>query len=144
MKIVARLVLICAGALLVPCHAAAQAYPSKPVRMIIPFPPGGPTDLMGRLAADRLSKGLGVQVIPDNRGGAGGNIGTELCAKSPPDGYTVCMMTVAQTISPAIYRKLGYDLSKDFTFVTLMATLPSMLTAHPALPVKNVSGAFPP
>jgi tripartite-type tricarboxylate transporter receptor subunit TctC len=93
---------------------------------------------MGRLAADRLSKGLGVQVIPDNRGGAGGNIGTELCAKSPPDGYTVCMMTVAQTISPAIYRKLGYDLSKDFTFVTLMAILPSMLTTHPAFPAKNV------
>src|SRR5688572_33139819 len=91
---------------------SGQAWPAKPIRMIIPFPPGGPTDLMGRLAADRLSKGLGVQVIPDNRGGAGGNIGTELCAKSPPDGYTVCMMTVAQTISPAIYRKLGYDLSR--------------------------------
>jgi len=106
--------------------------------MIIPFPPGGPTDLMGRIAADRLSKGLGVQVIPDNRGGAGGNIGFELCAKSPPDGYTVCMMTVAQSISPGIYRKLGYDLSKDFTFVTLMATLPSMLTTHPSFPAKNV------
>lgn len=116
----------------------AQAYPAKPVRMIIPFPPGGPTDLMGRLAADRLSKGLGVQVIPDNRGGAGGNIGTELCAKSPPDGYTVCMMTVAQTISPAIYRKLGFDLAKDFSYVTLMALLPSMLTTHPALPARNV------
>ena len=117
---------------------SGQAWPAKPIRMIIPFPPGGPTDLMGRLAADRLSKGLGVQVIPDNRGGAGGNIGTELCAKSPPDGYTVCMMTVAQTISPAIYRKLGYDLSRDFSYVTLMATLPSMLTAHPALPARNV------
>jgi tripartite-type tricarboxylate transporter receptor subunit TctC len=117
---------------------AAQAYPAKAVRMIIPFPPGGPTDLMGRMAADRLSKGLGVQVVPDNRGGAGGNIGTELCAKSPPDGYTVCMMTVAQTISPSIYRKLGYDLGRDFSFVTLMALLPSMLTAHPALPARNV------
>jgi tripartite-type tricarboxylate transporter receptor subunit TctC len=94
--------------------------------------------LMGRMAADRLSKGLGVQVIPDNRGGAGGNIGFELCAKSPPDGYTVCMMTVAQSISPGIYRKLGYDLSKDFSYVTLMATLPSMLTTHPSLPAKSV------
>jgi tripartite-type tricarboxylate transporter receptor subunit TctC len=125
-----------AGAAALPVQA--QAYPAKAVRMIIRFPPGGPTDLMGRLAADRLSKGLGVQVIPDNRGGAGGNIGTELCAKSPPDGYTVCMMTVAQTISPAIYRKLGYDLAKDFSFVTLMALLPSMLTTHPALPARNV------
>ena len=123
---------------LFPSLAQAQAYPSKSIRMIIPFPPGGPTDLMGRLASDRLSRGLGVQVIPDNRGGAGGNIGFELCAKSPPDGYTVCMMTVAQSISPGIYRKLGYDLAKDFSFVTLMATLPSMLTTHPSFPAKNV------
>jgi len=123
---------------LFPSLAQAQAYPSKSIRMIIPFPPGGPTDLMGRLASDRLSRGLGVQVIPDNRGGAGGNIGFELCAKSPADGYTVCMMTVAQSISPGIYRKLGYDLAKDFSFVTLMATLPSMLTTHPSFPAKNV------
>jgi tripartite-type tricarboxylate transporter receptor subunit TctC len=136
--IVARCVLTLACALLFPSLAVAQAWPAKPVRMIIPFPPGGPTDLMGRLAADRLSKGLGVQVIPDNRGGAGGNIGFELCAKSPPDGYTVCMMTVAQSISPGIYRKLGYDLSKDFSFITLMAILPSMLTTHPSFPAKNV------
>ena len=127
-----------ACAILFPSFALAQTYPSKPLRMIIPFPPGGPTDLMGRMAADRLTKGLGVQVIADNRGGAGGNIGFEQCAKSPPDGYTLCGMTVAQSISPGIYRKLGYDLSKDFTFVTLMATLPSMLTSHPAFPAKNV------
>ena len=135
---VARLILISACTLLFPSFTAAQAWPAKPIRMIIPFPPGGPTDLMGRLAADRLSKGLGVQVIPDNRGGAGGNIGTELCAKSPPDGYTVCMMTVAQTISPAIYRKLPFDPIKDFTHVTQMALLPSMLTVHPSLPAKTV------
>ncbi|MBM3357664.1 MAG: tripartite tricarboxylate transporter substrate binding protein [Betaproteobacteria bacterium] len=116
----------------------AQAYPAKPVRMIIPFPPGGPTDLMGRMAADRLSKAWNVQVVPDNRGGAGGNIGTELCAKSPPDGYTICMLTVAQTISPSIYKKLGYDPLRDFAHVTLMAVLPSLLTTHPTLPVKNV------
>src|SRR3972149_3287256 len=116
----------------------AQAYPVKPVRMIIPFPPGGPTDLMGRLATDRLSRAWGVQVVPDNRGGAGGNIGFEQCAKSPPDGYTVCIMTVAQSISPGIYRKLGYDLGRDFSYVTLMAILPSMLTSHPSLPAKNV------
>ena len=137
MNVTCRLLAI-AGAILIPSFALAQAWPAKPVRMIIPFPPGGPTDLMGRLAAERLSKGLAVQVIPDNRGGAGGNIGFELCAKSPPDGYTVCMMTVAQSISPGIYRKLGYDLSKDFSFITLMAILPSMLTTHPTFPAKNV------
>lgn len=131
-----RTLLALAIALPVPAHA--QSYPAKPLRFIIPFPPGGPTDLMGRTAAERLTRAWGVQVIADNRAGAGGNIGTELCAKSPPDGYTLCMFTVAQSISPAIYRRLGFDPLKDFTPVTLMAILPSMLTTHPSLPVKNV------
>ncbi len=116
----------------------AQSYPAKPIRFIIPFPPGGPTDLMGRTAADRLARAWNIQVVADNRAGAGGNIGTEMCAKSPPDGYTICMMTVAQSISPAIYKKLGFDPVKDFSHVTLMALMPSMLTTHPTLPVKNV------
>lgn len=118
--------------------AQAQQYPSKPVRVIIPFPPGGPTDIMGRFAADTLTKAYGVQFVADNRAGAGGNIGMELCAKSPPDGSVVCIMTVAQSISPAIYRKLPFDPVKDFAHVTLLAQLPSMLTVHPALPVKSV------
>jgi tripartite-type tricarboxylate transporter receptor subunit TctC len=130
--------LIAVLAALGPAFASAQAYPAKPIRMIIPFPPGGPTDLMGRMAAERLARGLNAQVIPDNRGGAGGNIGTELCAKSPADGYTICMLTVAQSISPSIYRKLGFDPLKDFAHVTLMAILPSMLTVSPTLPVANV------
>jgi len=133
-----RCLLTLACAIFLPSFALAQAYPAKPVRMIIPFPPGGPTDLMGRMAADRLSRAWGVQVIADNRPGAGGNIGTELCAKSPPDGYTICMMPVAQAMSPSIYRKLGFDPVKDFSHVTLMAILPSLLTTHPSLPVKNV------
>ena len=119
-------------------NAHAQTYPSKPVRFIVPFPPGGPTDIMGRLAAQRLTEAWGVQVVADNRAGAGGNIGSELCAKSPPDGYTICMMTVAQSISPSIYPKLGFDPLRDFAPVTLMATLPSLLMVHPSLPVKNV------
>jgi tripartite-type tricarboxylate transporter receptor subunit TctC len=119
-------------------NAHAQTYPAKPVRFIVPFPPGGPTDIMGRLAAQRLTETWGVQVVADNRAGAGGNIGSELCAKSPPDGYTICMMTVAQSISPSIYPKLGFDPLKDFAPVTLMATLPSLLMVHPSLPVKNV------
>jgi len=118
--------------------ANAQQYPAKPVRVIIPFPPGGPTDIIGRMAAEILTKAYGVQFIPDNRAGAGGNIGMEVCAKSPPDGYTVCIMTVAQSIAPAIYRKLPFDPVKDFAHVTLAAQLPSMLTVHPSLPVRNV------
>jgi tripartite-type tricarboxylate transporter receptor subunit TctC len=133
LKAVVAAVMTCAC---FPAHA--QQYPTKPVRMIIPFPPGGPTDIMGRFAADTLTKAYGVQFIADNRAGAGGNIGMELCAKSPPDGSTVCVMTVAQSISPAIYRKLPFDPVKDFSHVMLMAQLPSMLTVHPSLPVKNV------
>jgi tripartite-type tricarboxylate transporter receptor subunit TctC len=93
---------------------------------------------MGRTAADRLARAWNIQVVADNRAGAGGNIGAELCAKSPPDGYTICMMTVAQAISPAIYRKLGFDPIRDFSHITLMALMPSLLTTHPSLPVKNV------
>lgn len=120
----------------IPSHA--QNWPTKPVRFIIPFPPGGPTDIMGRMAADILSKAYGQQFIPDNRGGAGGNIGTDLCSKAPADGYTICMMTAAQGVSPGIYKKLPFDPVKDFAHVTLMAILPSMLTTHPSLPVKTV------
>jgi tripartite-type tricarboxylate transporter receptor subunit TctC len=93
---------------------------------------------MGRFAAETLTKAYGVQFVADNRAGAGGNIGTELCAKSPPDGSTICVMTVAQSIAPAVYRKLPFDPMKDLTHITLMASLPSMLTVHPALPAKNV------
>jgi tripartite-type tricarboxylate transporter receptor subunit TctC len=118
--------------------ATAQPYPSKPVRFIIPFPPGGPTDIVGRLAAERLSRAWNVQVIADNRPGTGGNLGTEQCARSPADGYTMCMISIAQSISPAIYPKLGFDPVRDFAHVTLLATLPSLLVVHPSVPAKSV------
>jgi tripartite-type tricarboxylate transporter receptor subunit TctC len=122
-----------------PLGAAAQAqYPAKTVRFIIPFPPGGPTDIMGRMATDILSKATGQQFVPDNRGGAGGNIGADMCAKAPADGYTLCMITAAQGVSPAIYKKMSYDPVRDLATITLMASLPSLLTVHPALPAKNV------
>jgi tripartite-type tricarboxylate transporter receptor subunit TctC len=121
-----------------PLTAGAQQYPNKTVRFIIPFPPGGPTDIMGRMATDILAKATCQQFVPDNRGGAGGNIGAEMCAKAPPDGYTLCMITAAQGVSPAIYRKMSYDPAKDLATITLMASLPSLLTVHPALPVKTV------
>jgi tripartite-type tricarboxylate transporter receptor subunit TctC len=123
---------LCAGA------AQAQPYPAKPVRFIIPFPPGGPTDIVARLAGERLARTWNVQVVADNRPGGGGNIGTEQCARAPADGYTMCMFSIAQSISPAIYRKLGFDPVQDFAHVTLLATLPSLLVVHPSVPAKNV------
>jgi tripartite-type tricarboxylate transporter receptor subunit TctC len=130
---------VAAAMVMLPLAAAqAQHFPVKPVRFIIPFPPGGPTDILGRLAAERLARTWNVQVIADNRPGGGGNIGTEQCAKSPADGYTICMISIAQSISPSIYPKLGFDPVRDFSHVTLLATLPSLLVVHPSVPAKNV------
>src|SRR4030095_15920376 len=121
-----------------PPFALAQTYPSRPLRFIIPFPPGGPTDILGRLIAQRLAETWSVQLVSDNRPGAGSNVGTEQCAKSPPDGYTLCMLSIAQSISPSLYTKLGFDPVRDLAHVTLLATLPSLLVVHPSLPVRNV------
>jgi len=118
--------------------AAAQGYPVKPVRMIIPFPPGGPTDIFGRMVAQHLSEAFKQQVIADNRPGAGGNIGVELASKSPADGYTLTCFTVAQSIAPGVYKKLGFDPQKDLAHISLVALVPSVLMVHPSLPVKNV------
>ena len=118
--------------------AHAQGFPSKPVRFIVPFPPGGPTDIVGRLAAEGLARTWSEQVVVDNRPGGAGNIGMEQCAKSPADGYTMCMISIAQTISPAIYRKLAFDPVRDFAHVALLATLPSLLVVHPSIPAKDV------
>lgn len=118
--------------------AHAEPYPVRPVRFIIPFPPGGPTDIVARLAGERLSRVWNVQVVADNRPGGGGNIGTEQCARAAADGYTMCMFSIAQSISPAIYTKLSFDPVRDFAHVTLLATLPSLLVVHPSLGVKTV------
>jgi tripartite-type tricarboxylate transporter receptor subunit TctC len=118
--------------------AHAESYPARPVRFIIPFPPGGPTDIVARLAGERLSRAWNVQVVADNRPGGGGNIGTEQCARAPADGYTICMFSIAQSISPAIYSKLAFDPVRDFAHVTLLVTLPSVLVVHPSLGVGNV------
>jgi tripartite-type tricarboxylate transporter receptor subunit TctC len=118
--------------------AQAQSYPTKPVRFVIPYPPGGPSDILGRMVAQYLTDAWSVQVIADNRPGAGGNIGIEHCAKSPPDGYTLCLLSIGQTVTPALYPKLGFDPVKDFVHVSMLATLPSLLLVHPSLPVKSV------
>jgi len=119
--------------------AFAQAqYPIKPIRFILPFPPGGGTDTLGRLIGQKLGESLGQQVVPDNRPGGGANLGAEIAAKSPPDGYTLFMGNVAHTINVSLYPKLNYDLVKDFAPVTILASTPNILVVHPSLPVKSV------
>jgi tripartite-type tricarboxylate transporter receptor subunit TctC len=127
-----------AAALLAAAGAAAQQYPVKPVRMIVPFAPGGNVDIIGRVYAPKFSEFLGQQVIIDNRGGAGGSIGTELAAKSPPDGYTLLMVSASHTINPAMAKKLPYDSVKDFAPISVIANVPTAFTVHPALPAINV------
>jgi tripartite-type tricarboxylate transporter receptor subunit TctC len=118
--------------------AAAQDYPVRPVRLIIPFPPGGSNDVVGRLIATHLAERLGKQVVVDNRGGAGGVIGTEAVAKSPPDGYTLGIISMAHAVNPWLY-KLSYDPIKDFAPVGLLAKGANVLVVHPSLPVKSVA-----
>ena len=119
--------------------AHAQTYPAKPIRFILSYPPGGATDTLGRIVAKSLSDAWGVNVIADNRPGASGNIGTALCAKSPPDGYTMCMVAPAQAIASRLSANAGYDSLKDFSHVTLVATVPMLLLVHPSLPAKNLA-----
>ena len=117
---------------------AQQQYPAKPVRMVIAFPPGGGTDIVGRIVAQKLSEQWGQQVMPDNRGGAAGQIGTEMVARAPPDGYTMLMGHIAAlAILPSLVPKLSYDPSRDFTPVLLVAISPNLLAVHPSLPVRN-------
>lgn len=117
--------------------AAAQDYPTKPVRLIIPFPPGGSNDVVGRLIATQLSEKLGKQVVVDNRAGAGGTIGTELAANAAPDGYTLVMVSIAHTVNPHLY-KLNYDPQKSFVPVAILASGPNVLAVNPTLPVNSV------
>ena len=119
--------------------APAQSwYPARPVRMIIPFPPGGGTDLVARTLAQKLTETWGQPVIVDNRAGANGIIGTDLGAKSKPDGHTLLVVIATHAINPSLYRKLPYDTAADFAAVTLMAQYPFILTIHPSLPAKTV------
>src|SRR4051795_1524508 len=116
---------------------AAAEYPDKPVRLIIPFPPGGSNDVVGRLVANQLSEKLGHKVFVDNRGGAGGVLGTEAAAAAAPDGYTLLIVSIAHAGNPALY-KLNYDPIKSFTPVSILATGPNVLAVNPELPVNNV------
>ena len=107
--------------------SAQDSYPSRPVRFILPFPPGGGTDILGRLIAERLSASLGQPVVTENRGGAGGNVGAEAAAHSAPDGYTIVLVAPSLAISPSLYSRLNYDPVKDLAPIGLVATVPNVM-----------------
>ena len=118
--------------------ALAQEYPSKAIRLVAPFAPGGATDILARVVGQKLSERSGQSVLIDNRTGAGGHIGAELVAKAAPDGYTLLCGGVPHAIGMTLYRKLGYDLTKDLAPVAMIATFPSAIVLHPSLPVKSI------
>ena len=117
---------------------AQGAYPNKPVRLIVPFAPGGSNDIVARIVGYKFAESFGQQVIIDNRGGASGIIGTDIAAKAAPDGYTLLMMSLTIAVNPSLYRKLPYDTEKDLAPVTLVASAPLILVVHPSLPVKSL------
>src|SRR5436190_22569724 len=120
-------------------HAGAQAYPVKPIRLVVPFPAGGGSDNVGRVLAQKLSELLGQQVVVDNRAGAGGSIGTEAVVRSPPDGYTLVLASTSEiAVNPAIYSKLDYDTLKDLAPVAMVASSPMVQIVSPSLPIKSI------
>ena len=126
------------GLLFATAGALAQSYPTKPIRMLVGFPPGGGTDIVGRIVAQKLGEALGQQIIVDNRGGASGQLAAELVSKAAPDGYTIMMAHIAAlTILPSL-SKLPYDAQKDFAAVSLAAIGPNLLVVHPSVPVRSV------
>jgi tripartite-type tricarboxylate transporter receptor subunit TctC len=143
-EFMSRLPRIICGTLALACCALgsgvalAQAYPAKLVHWILPFPPGGPTDILGRLLGQKLSEQLGQPVVPENRPGAAGNIGAEYAAKQPPDGYTIVQVSSAFTISPSLYQKLNYDPVRDFAPISLVAQFPNVLIVHPSVPARSL------
>jgi tripartite-type tricarboxylate transporter receptor subunit TctC len=122
-----------------PAQSADSKYPNRPLRYIVPFPPGGSTDIVARIVAAALSEKLGQQIVIDNRGGAGGTLGAEIAARATPDGYTIFACNIASlAVSPALYRKLGYDPVKGFEPIGRIGSTPNALAVHPSLPAKSV------
>jgi tripartite-type tricarboxylate transporter receptor subunit TctC len=133
-----RRVLLAFAVIVVALPVHAQNYPVRPVRMIVPFSPGGATDVPARILAQRLSEAFGHQIVIDNRPGAGGVLGADAVAKAPPDGYTLLLTATTHVISASLYQKLPYDAIRDFAPVMLIGSGPNVLTVHPSLPAKNV------
>ena len=134
--------LLAAGALIashgLATAAHAQKFPDKPIRFIVPFPPGGGNDILARALAPKLGELLGQSVVIDNRAGAGGNIGAEAAAKAPPDGYTIVIASNQITINPWLFARLPFDIEKDFAPIAQVATVPMVLAVHPSVPAQNV------
>ena len=130
----------CALAAITPCGPVhAQTYPQKPVRIVVGVPAGGTTDVVARLVGQKLGEQMGQQVVIDNRGGAGGNIGAELVAKAPPDGYMLFLATIGtMAINPSLYSKMPFDTLRDFAAISQLTSMPQLLVVHPSVPVKNV------
>jgi tripartite-type tricarboxylate transporter receptor subunit TctC len=132
-----RTCVLLAGLVSFAVDGVAQGYPTRPIRMVVPFAAGGPADTTARTLAPRLSEALGQQIIVDNRGGAGGIIGIDMVAKAPPDGHSVTLMSTSITIFPSVHRTLPYDLYRDLIAVTDVLSAPFSLVVHPSLPVKS-------
>src|ERR1043165_8969336 len=121
------------------CSQAMAQYPAKPITLIIPFPPGGSTDIIGRIAAEGMQRELGQPFVVDNRGGAGGAIGAKAIADATADGYTLGIATIStHVVNPVVHADLRYDPLKDFTFVSLIAAVPNSMSVHPSVPAKNM------
>jgi tripartite-type tricarboxylate transporter receptor subunit TctC len=131
--------LACTALALLSFHAAAQTYPAKPIRLMVPFPPGGSTDIVARIVAQKLGAQLGQNLVIENRGGAGGTLGTAVVAKAPADGYTLVVGTTStHVVAPSVYQKLEYDPVKDFAPISLIAVTPYLLVVNPAVPAKTL------
>lgn len=117
--------------------ASADTFPDRPIRLVVPFPPGGSTDLVGRIVGAKAGQILGQQVIIENRAGAGGSIGSAYVAKAEPDGYTLLMATTSHTANPSLYQQLPYDTAKDFASISLLCDMPGLLVAHPSVPAND-------
>ena len=133
-----RAAILACAALPAGASFAAEAYPSRPVRLIVPFPPGGGNDIVARLVAGRLAEGLGQQVVVDNRGGAGGTVGTDMTAKARADGHTLLINNLSLAVNHTLFPRLPYDTLKDLAPVSLIGRQPNIVAVHPALPAKTV------
>ena len=130
--------LVLTAALFAAPAIAAQGYPDRPIRAVVPFPPGGGTDIIARMVLQKVAERLPGTFVIDNRSGAGGTIGTELVAKSVPDGYTILVASSSHTINPSVFKKIGFDPARDFAAVTIIASGPGVLVVHPSVPAKSV------
>src|SRR3954454_22999487 len=133
-----RLIALVLCSIFVSAAGAQEAYSSRPVRFILPFPPGGGTDILGRVIAERLSANLGQPVVTETSGGAVGTVGAEAAAPSAPDGYTIVLVAPSLAISPSLYSKLNYDPVKDFAPVSLVATVPNVMITHPSVQAQTL------